>query len=450
MVTLRRAFAAGLLGLAVGRVTVLFWTSLLQLPSGTQQRTMRSVSCSSAPTGNQTFLSNLDSCADLLAYRDESTPSNELSSNDDKLSNDTKAPTPGTTRQPTAFRFCGIPTLHFPSPFQGRNRSTVIPVDYQCQGAAYDNFTDQLVAYAHQRHTAKGNEHWGRRTFPFPNGTSILAMGNSHTKQAVFTLLCQYADEIESVQSLGPPDIEPPLIAFFLEVVFTNNVSLVFSGNHPLVYSNTWFDHFQRCDPRHRALDDFDALILGQFNDYDPKIGRNSIFQWLVLNFQKSHPDLDLDFETNPGPRLDAVARRFPKPIVVLPMFAKYTHWFEEQALQTARAWSKRPNDSETRMGVPSGNRSAAAVPDFPGSSMPQRTNIAVIPARRHMEVLGTECGSALRTEVGACHHNPGMHRCTGPRGGDADLVAWDLVEAVGGLLFPDGFAAADADRSTR
>lgn len=88
---------------------------------------------------------------------------------------------------------------------------------------------------------------------------------------------------------------------------------------------------------------------------------------------------------------------------------------------------------------------------DFPASAQraidyhkkaENRSNIVFLNGRTHISRLGLECGSDDRTIVGTCHEagesgRPAfdMHRCTGRRGGHADLLAWDVVEALYSLL---------------
>jgi hypothetical protein len=310
-----------------------------------------------------------------------------------------------------SIRFCGRRDLVFPSEAESAqvksssfNRTTTaIPVDYQCSGEAYENYTNHyLQPYA--RSAAGMIDYpltWGRRPFPLPSEVSVLVLGNSHTKQTVISLLCQYADVVQSVTPLGPSDINPQNISFFFEVRFLNNASMVFLGNHPLVYSRTWSDNIRRFDPQRRSLQDYDVVVLGQFNLYDPKY-RNSLMFSMILSFQRRFPDL-VNVEHDPCPSLTDLARQYNKSIVVMPMFAGFSQTWTERAIQEVQ-WLR---------------------------SSQNRSNIGVIHTRGHIRAMGTECGSsAERTSIGTCIANSGAHRCTGPNGGDADLMAWDLVES--------------------
>jgi hypothetical protein len=326
------------------------------------------------------------------------------------LDNRTAAPLDALDR--SVMRFCGSRDLVFPSeaePGQVKSYSSnktimAIPVDYQCTGEAYENYTSHyLKPYA--RSSAGSTDYpstWGHRPFPLPSDVSVLVLGNSHTKQTVIALLCQYADVVQSVTPLGPSDIEPQNISFFFEVRFLNNASMVFLGNHPLVYSRTWSDNIRRFDFKHRALQDYDAVVLGQFNQYDPKY-RSSLLFSMMLSFQRRHPNL-VDVEHDPCPSLTDLARQYNRSIVVMPMFAGFAQTWTEQAIKEVQWFQSSQN----------------------------RSNMGVIHTRRHVRAVGTECGSSAdRTSIGACIANSGAHRCTGTSGGDADLMAWDLVESL-------------------
>ena len=340
----------------------------------------------------------------LHSFRQQSTTIGELLNN-------RSAATLGVADS-NAMRFCGRRDLVFPSeaePGQLQSNSfnkttTTIPVDYQCTGEAYENYTSHyLKPYA--RSAAERIDYpltWGRRPFPLPSEVSILVLGNSHTKQTVIALLCQYADIVQTVTPLGPSDIDPLNISFFFEVRFLNNASMVFLGNHPLAYSKTWFDNIRRFDPHHRALQDYDVVVLGQFNQYNPKY-RNSLLFSMILSFQRRHPSL-IDVEHDPCPSLIDLARQYNKAILVMPMFAGFARTWTEQVIKDAQQLRSSQN----------------------------RSNIGVIRTRGHILSMGAECGSSAdRTSIGACINNSGAHRCTGRSGGDADLMAWDLVESL-------------------
>jgi hypothetical protein len=74
-----------------------------------------------------------------------------------------------------------------------------------------------------------------------------------------------------------------------------------------------------------------------------------------------------------------------------------------------------------------------------------KRTNLRSIHARQHVEAIGAECSknSSLRGDriVGTCVTNTSHseyangHRCVGDKGGQADLVAWDVIEAIYDVL---------------
>jgi hypothetical protein len=237
----------------------------------------------------------------------------------------------------------------------------------------------------------------------------VLVLGNSHAKQVVLAVLCQHSASVRAVRHLGPPTdfMRPPDLAAFWEATFANGASLVVLGNHPLAYSTDWPGAVRRLDPRRRKLSDYGAVVLGQTNRYEPRHANTNFFVAMV-GYQRRHPDLSIDVERNPGPSLPDLASLYGGPIVALPMFSGPGAAWAEAATAEARRIRLKHN----------------------------RSNVRVLHTRRHILETGTECGSTGgRASVGTCAASPGAHRCTGPSGGDADLVAWDLVEALHGAI---------------
>ena len=75
---------------------------------------------------------------------------------------------------------------------------------YQCAGKPYDEFMQKIYKFLETKSTSTTTtittttspSSWGKRTYPIPEGKKILVMGNSHTRQVMTTLLCQYKEQI--------------------------------------------------------------------------------------------------------------------------------------------------------------------------------------------------------------------------------------------------------------
>jgi hypothetical protein len=84
-----------------------------------------------------------------------------------------------------------------------------------------------------QRVEAKSTSNcWGKRKSMFPDGSSFLALGNSHTQQASEALLCHHAMAVSSYRPFEMPEARANRIGF------ANRVSVVTRANSPLVCSN--------------------------------------------------------------------------------------------------------------------------------------------------------------------------------------------------------------------
>ena len=309
------------------------------------------------------------------------------------------------------FHFCLSDSIRLPdsSKSSGALRNATIPLFYQCRGEAYDRFAQNMTDYVFRTHSSKNHSLWGRREFPLPDNATILALGNSHTRQTMYAMFCQYAHHITRVQRFNFPD------APIDEYVFANGASLVLTSNSPLVYSRTWHELLRKYDPLHRPLSSsYDALILGAFNKYNRDSTAN--FHKQMLAYQSRFPD-EVKYTTVPPPTLSSVASLFPRPIVALPMFAEY-----------GMSWERSSVAARSKL-----------------SPSSRQSTVVVVHSRAHIEALHHECGSDGMTDIGLCWNRDettpygrkpsDMHRCTGPQGGHPDLLAWDVVEALHRLL---------------
>ena len=308
------------------------------------------------------------------------------------------------------FRVCRSPKFLVPriSNSTGLLENRTITMNYQCRGDAYDRFAAQMKDYVLQQQGRNQSQVlWGRREFPLPDHANILVLGNSHTRQTMQSLLCQYSRLLTRVQRFDIPDA--PIDEFH----FTNGASIVFTSNSPLVYSHQWYENIRKYDPLHRPLGHYDAIVLGAFNRYDRNSTTN--FHHHMLSLQAQYPD-EVQYTSVAPPSLSNVVRLFPKPIVALPMFAKY-----------GMSWENNCHTALSRLPVR------------------RQSTVVVVHSRAHIEALGHECGSDGMTEIGLCWNRDettpygrkpsDMHRCTGPQGGHPDLLAWDVVEALHTLL---------------
>lgn len=57
---------------------------------------------------------------------------------------------------------------------------------------------------------------------------------------------------------------------------------------------------------------------------------------------------------------------------------------------------------------------------------------VACNDGRKHVADMGDfDCVSTKRKDVSTCNPKPDGHRCVGDKGGQADLLAWDVVEVL-------------------
>ena len=275
---------------------------------------------------------------------------------------------------------------------------------YLCEGPAYDDFSKRMQVYVKRQNSRT----WGRRKFPLPNNTYVFMLGNSHTRQVYNTLLCEYRDVIvESMEYGDTSRLTNPDTTFgsTSSFHFANNATLVTVSNTPLVYNKyRWAKTFEGL--LNRSLSSMDAIIMGRFNHFETK----SRYGREIISYSKAHPELfDKTYST---PTIESLAELYDGPIVALPMFAPHGQDVADSAKLAQAYWKNATG----------------------------RTNIYLVDARKHIDVLG-ECGSDVISEMGTCRNTgdgvkgsreaEAMHRCTGLNGGHPDLVSWDIVEQL-------------------
>jgi hypothetical protein len=173
-----------------------------------------------------------------------------------------------------------------------------------------------------------------------------------------------------------------------------------------------------------------DALVFGKFTLYEEALHtqfEQTMNEEQAYYYEQQHDNTtSIRFSTIPPPQLVDAARLYQNPILAIPMFA---------ANDVARSRTSRAQFA---------------------TEFPNRTNVHFINSRRYIDRLGLECGSDDKFTVGSCHEpgnhdgmvpnnttntssstrNPAnMHRCAGPLGGHADLIAWDIIEKLHEVL---------------
>ena len=347
--------------------------------------------------------------------------------------------------------------------------NNVVSVDYQCAGEPYDDFTGILEDLILSTAREKGRKFWGRRKriLPLyhkgapPSSTnpeeqeeperSILIMGNSHTRQLVTTLTCQYHDQL-----VKPPELLYSMPGFSLygvqKLTFQKNIVVYASTNCPFVYSASWQwslhniltgSNFttDRLPTDVQPLSFLSAIVLGRFNDYKSSVGTR--FVQTMTTFQTEHPEFNMDFQHFSTPRIQDVAAIFEGPIIFVSMFANYGNVEWRDATKSISQEEMRHRDNlyilhgrqyidvlhqryDNPTVVPSED------PTLPYATTTTTTTFPV-----------AECASDGRSIVDTCVTNTSSyrfqngHRCTGAGGGHPDLIVWDLVDVLWQVFAP-------------
>jgi hypothetical protein len=283
------------------------------------------------------------------------------------------------------FRLCSIKI----DPGQ-KNLTVIHPimVQYQCAGSAYDEFSHKLLELATTpKHFGleRDSKNWGKRKIPTPANSTVVFLGNSHTRQVFQTFMCQYHDNIIKATVLNDVDGKGSGI---VHVSLKENITVYGVTNLPHVYSPRWSELLK--------------VSLGHFNTFKESI--NSTFMTLMKNLTAG---TDADFERISPPGIEDVAKVYSGPIIAVSMFADYDVRRHKGVLKQIGALRKKG-----------------------------RKNIFSIDGRQYVPYIG-ECASDLGMSIGTClttDKSPGKrhingHRCVGKNGGHPDLISWDIIE---------------------
>jgi hypothetical protein len=275
------------------------------------------------------------------------------------------------------------------STFNSSDGVSYPPIEYQCAGGEYDNFTRRMHVFADN--TSVHGDTWGRREYPLPDNTTILMLGNSHTRQVGVELACQYSHVLRSMRVHHNS---------FVVFEFENNSTMYLLTNTPIVYSLEWKNLLEVL--LGKKLNDFNAVVLGLFNQYPGKVKTH--FDRDMIARSQTMPNVD--YTKIKPPTLSKILEEFHGPAVLLSMFILWDKkWIELQ-------------------------RTAAR----------HKPRVGAINARKYVSFLG-ECGSDAILGNGTCYNDDidrvgmrrpnRMHRCVGAQGGHPDLVAWDVIEFI-------------------
>ena len=290
---------------------------------------------------------------------------------------------------PKPLRFCTDPVVSF-------GKSQILPLLYQCIGDHYDEF-------AHAMHTLADTlpEPMGRRDFPVATNKNILVMGNSHTRQMISSLVCQYKNEV--VQYDG--DVMHSNGTGSFKVNFANNSTILALTNHPIPYSPDWVALIENLFGR--PLNSYDGIVLRKFNEYDES--KNTNYNKMMTEALKGIPGNN-DFSKAKTPTLRDVAKVFNGPVVYVSVFTLYG-----KSLLTANLQFIKTVNST-------------------------RQNLSTIYGRKYIDKMKMECGAMNVQSAGLCYEDSDknvsreahtMHRCVGAKGGHPDLIAWEVAEKL-------------------
>jgi hypothetical protein len=286
------------------------------------------------------------------------------------------------------FLFSSLPGLPHPT------RDEEIDIRYQCAGPHYDDFITKLNVFCHEQ-VDQGIEPatWGNPEFaPLQANQAILFLGNSHTRQLALAFLAERYDDMVTYDTLP---VSENRINTKRRFDFHRNVTIFTITNSAIVHSPVWYDLVEQAIGR--PLASLDALVLGLFNSCN--LDANTTFA------KEMKEEAGISCMDREGPKFDDVAAQYSGPLAMTTMFSTHRAEYEHEAHAMVEALKVN------------------------------RSNVAYIYSRKHVEALGVECGARKTLKTEDCGYEEKArkdeHRCVGEKGGHPDLVAWDVREWI-------------------
>ena len=281
----------------------------------------------------------------------------------DEANNTTEDDTP----LPKPFRFCTEQAVDF-------GGSQKLTLQYPCMGDHYDEFTRVLHSLADTL-----PEPMGRRDFPVASDRNILVLGNSHTRQMMDSLICQFRNEVVEFARVVASNV-----TLSTNVRFANNSTIISITNNPIMDSPDWVALIEK--GFRRPLNSYDGIVLGKFN---------------ANNGSKP-------------PKLCDVAKVYDGPVVYVSMFARYGN----PELTANLAFIKSVNSTRHNLSTINGRKYIDTM---------------------KMECGAMDVDSAGLCYEDSDNKNVpreanSMHRCVGAKGGHPDLIAWEVAEKLNAL----------------
>ena len=287
-------------------------------------------------------------------------------------------------------------------------------------------------------------------------------------------ILCQYSDQVLKVSRIHGTG-KWSLNSFSLHITLRQNIDLYLVINPPFIYSPDW----QKLLEQHvlqMPLEIMDLMVVSKFHTYQDSHHSEPLLEFLMDHEGAAE---NVVVSEDPPAFVD-FASAYAGPLIYVSLFARYGVKSYQHAVEAIEAlesgleppestkedrgilhhvdwaFAKNPNVVQNQQGTISKQAEdmftyKAPPPKIHGihhprklASIEPRTNVMAVDARQYTHELG-ECSTEEFKTVSTCitdtehdRYDQG-HRCFGSRGGHADLISYDLIEAIHELLLRAG-----------
>jgi hypothetical protein len=321
---------------------------------------------------------------------------------------------------------------------------------------------------------------------------NILILGSSQLRQIITALLCQYHELVVKTERIYGAS-KHSLASFGVHLTLQNKVHLYVVVNPPFLYCDMWQQLLEEHVLKMK-LERMDLMVVSNFHKFTASHGQALMeflqdhegtrdaeqhvattppptFLQIVRAYQKpiiyvslfakfgettfhhvqqSIASLSLGEKPPPEPtqqKIKAIemallkkkAQQQPKTTSAKPISEQASQIFTTKAPppKIGGGGAKNKNKMTTKTTKTTGyNNNNTRRQLYRFVKKKKRTNLIAIDARKYTSKLG-ECSTETFKTVGTCMTDPSHpryaqgHKCMGAYGSHADLVAWDLIEAM-------------------
>jgi len=325
------------------------------------------------------------------------------------------------------LHICRQPLIYLTNSTLQKPSYDTINTTFKCQGDAYKLLGEQIMNFhdntTHNMPSSLQNnssssltmesisESWGYHDTMLPGrNKSILLIGNSHTRQQLEALLCQYSDSIIDGRLYDKKSERTRADSGWVLLKNQHRIFWLFNKHifyDTLKWKSNIEEYFNEKEERGEdtffLFDDLTVIIVGTFNLVNHQTLGTSFYDEMIRQFELHNMTNSTAKEGRLPPSISMIAKEYNGTIIKATGF----DFIQE-----------RKGDNEAQL---------QEMKEF------KNRNFYYLDGRKYIKLLqnegasdGSKFGVGSNCPEGSCNNN---HRCSGEYGGIADIVVWYLVD---------------------